>query len=241
VEAHGLNFITAFIAGLVSFASPCVLPLIPAYLCFITGSTLEDLRTGTNDGSRRHLLQHAFAFCLGFSLVFISAGLAIGSAGSALSADRVWLARIGGGVAVVLGLQMLGVFRWTPLMRERRLRLGHSEQRTFWASFLVGIGFAAGWSPCIGPILTGILLLAAREERIQAALLLSAYSLGLALPFMLTAGALGVSLAVIRRLGRYLRWLEIATGSALILVGIALASGGLTRFIGPVTRLIGLS
>jgi cytochrome c-type biogenesis protein len=226
--ASALNLATAFAGGLVSFASPCVLPLIPAYLSFITGSSLEELREGA-PAARAHLLAHAAAFCLGFSLVFISAGLAVGTIGNSLQGDRVWLARVGGAVSILLGLHMLGVFRWNALLADRRLSLGRNERRTLMASMLVGIGFAAGWSPCIGPVLAGILVMAANQATWQAAALLTAYSLGLALPFLLTALALGTALNLIRRLGRFVRVVELSAGAMLITVGAVLIMGGLTH------------
>lgn len=223
-----LTLTTALAAGLFSFASPCVLPLIPAYLSFLTGSSVEELRTGDRAGRARVVL-HAAVFCAGFSLVFIAAGLAAGSFASILRVDRVWLARGGGLVAIVLGLQMLGVLRLNVLLRDRRPRLGGGERRSFSASLLMGVGFAAGWSPCIGPILAGILLMAAGEQRLQAALLLGAYSLGLALPFMATALALGTALGLIRRFGKAVLAVEKIAGAALVLSGAVLLGGGLTQ------------
>lgn len=225
--APALTVITAFSAGLVSFISPCVLPLIPAYLSFLTGSSLQELRDDAVH-ARARVIAHACVFSLGFSVVFIAAGLVAGSIGDALGKDRLILARVGGILLVVFGLNMLGVLRVNALFADRRLRIA-SVRRSFVASFFIGIGFAAGWSPCIGPILAGILVLASTEATSDAALLLAAYSLGLAIPLILTAFCLSAALPLLERIRPALRTIEATAGAILVLGGIVLFTGSFAR------------
>ena len=215
-----LNVATAFSAGLVSFVSPCVLPLIPAYLSFLTGSSLQELREDS-EHARRRVVMHACMFALGFSSIFISAGLLAGSIGSALGHDRVVLARVGGVLIVLFGLNMIGVLRINMLFADKRLRIA-TVRRSFAASFCIGIGFAAGWSPCIGPILASILLLASTQATADAAILLTAYSLGLALPLLATAYGLSTALPLLARIRPALHAVEIVAGVVMILGGLVL-------------------
>jgi cytochrome c-type biogenesis protein len=214
----------AFLAGLVSFGSPCVLPLVPAYLSLLTGSSLEDLQAQETGTALRALaIRHALAFILGFTLVFVTLGLTASAIGGILNAHRMLIAQVGGVIVVVLGLQMMGMLRIPFLMRDTRVHV-QRERRTAWSSALVGIAFAAGWSPCIGPILAGILALASQQQNAQAALLLLAYSLGLAVPFLLTAVAIGAVLPVLNRIKRFLPAIEFAAGIFLIAAGLVLVN-----------------
>jgi cytochrome c-type biogenesis protein len=214
----------AFLAGLVSFVSPCVLPLVPAYLSLLTGSSLEELQANESGGALRALaIGHACAFILGFTLVFVALGLTASEIGGVLNAHRMLIAQIGGVIVVVLGLHMMGALRIPLLMRDTRVHL-QRERRSYWSSGLVGIAFAAGWSPCIGPILAGILALASQQQNAQAALLLLAYSLGLAVPFFLTAVAIGAVLPVLNRIKRFLPAIEFGAGVFLIAVGLVLVN-----------------
>jgi cytochrome c-type biogenesis protein len=214
----------AFLAGLVSFVSPCVLPLVPAYLSLLTGTSLEELHAGESRGEMRKLaLGHALAFVTGFTIVFVALGLTASAIGGLLNAHRVLIAQIGGCIVIVLGLQMMGALRIPFLMMDTRIHKAH-ERRSYWTSGLVGLAFAAGWSPCIGPILAGILAIASQQHNAEAALLLLAYSLGLAVPFLLTALAIGAVLPVLNRIKRYLRAIEVTAGVFLIAVGIVLVN-----------------
>jgi len=214
----------AFLAGLVSFVSPCVLPLVPAYLSLLTGSTLEELQGREGDARLRgRAVRHAVAFILGFTLVFVGLGLTASVLGAVLNAHRVLIEQIGGVIVVILGLQMMGMLRIPFFMRDTRLSV-QSEQRTYWTSGLVGIAFAAGWSPCIGPALAAILAIASQQHTAQAALLLSFYSLGLALPFFVTALAIGAVLPVLARIKRFLPAIEFCAGLFLIAVGLVLVN-----------------
>jgi cytochrome c-type biogenesis protein len=214
----------AFLAGLVSFVSPCVLPLVPAYLSLLTGSSLEELQAQESGGELRALaIGHAIAFIIGFTLVFVTLGLTASAIGGVLNAHRVLIAQLGGVVVVILGLQMTGMLRIPVLMRDTRIHHQH-ERRTYWTSGLVGIAFAAGWSPCIGPILAGILAIASQQHNAEAALLLLVYSLGLAVPFFLTAVAIGAVLPVLNRIKRFLPAIEFCAGVFMIAVGLVLVN-----------------
>ncbi|HTX56784.1 MAG TPA: cytochrome c biogenesis protein CcdA [Candidatus Acidoferrales bacterium] len=214
----------AFLAGLVSFVSPCVLPLVPAYLSLLTGTSLEELQAQESGSELRMLaIGHAIAFIVGFTVVFVALGLTASAIGNVLNAHRVLIAQIGGVIVVILGLQMMGALRIPLLMRDTRAHLQH-ERRTYWTSTLVGIAFAAGWSPCIGPILAGILAIASQQHNAEAALLLLVYSLGLAVPFLLTAVAIGAVLPVLNRLKRFLPAIEVCAGVFLVAVGLVLVN-----------------
>jgi cytochrome c-type biogenesis protein len=221
----------AFLAGLVSFVSPCVLPLVPAYLSLLTGESLEDLKAETASAARAQTLAHAVAFVVGFSIVFIALGLTASAIGGALNSNRTVISQIGGVLVVVLGLQMMGFIRIPFLMMDKRAHLLH-DRRTFWTSLVVGMAFAAGWSPCIGPILAAILALASQQHNAQAAVLLSFYSLGLALPFLLTAAAIGFVLPALAHLRRCLRAIEFAAGAFLIAVGFVLINNAFLNVAG---------
>jgi len=213
----------AFLAGLVSFVSPCVLPLVPAYLSLITGESVEDLAAETGASARLRTLGHAAAFVLGFSAIFIALGLSASAIGGVLDANRSLIAQIGGVLVVILGLQMMGMLQIPWLMMDARFHLRH-DRATFWTSGLVGMAFAAGWSPCIGPILAGILAIASQQHSTQAAVLLALYCLGLAVPFLAAAGAVGAVLPLLRRIRPALRAIEFGAGAFLIVVGLVLVN-----------------
>ncbi len=226
-----LNIATAFLAGLVSFVSPCVLPLIPAYLSFLTGSSLEELKAGQSAAQRTRVLLHALAFVGGFTIVFMLIGLSASAVGAAFNDYKDWIARIGGAVIIILGLNMIGLFKIPFLAMDKRLQV-RSANRSLVASFLVGLGFAAGWSPCIGPILSGIILLASQERIGPATFLLFVYSMGLAIPFLLTAAAITQALGILNRIKRYLNAIEIGAGAFLVATGLVLVTGSFVRVAG---------
>ena len=217
------SFALAFVAGLLSFLSPCVLPLIPSYVGFLTGLTLEELevRRGT-------ALLHALWFVAGFSLIFIALGATASALGVWLLRSQVWIGRIGGVVVILFGLYLLGVLRPGILMRERKVQLARKPLGYLGSAF-VGITFGAAWTPCIGPILGAILTLAAAQGSVgHGAFLLTAYSAGLALPFVLTALALDRFLAWFQRFRPYLAWAERIAGGLLILLGVLLLTDRFT-------------
>jgi cytochrome c-type biogenesis protein len=229
--APQLNLITAFSAGLLSFVSPCVLPLIPAYLSFMTGSSIEELREQPGTAAKLRVLAHSAAFIAGFTLVFVAFGRLAGALGEALAAERDVIARVGGVLVIVLGLNMIGLFRIPFLLADKRLAFP-SANRSYLASFLVGIGFAAGWSPCVGPILSAILLLAAQQKAGAATLLLLVYSAGLALPFFLMAALMSTALSIAGRIRRFLPAVEAGAGAFLIATGIVLVGNSFSRVAG---------
>jgi cytochrome c-type biogenesis protein len=213
----------AFLAGLVSFISPCVLPLVPAYLCLLTGESLEDLKAEATAAARAQTLAHALAFVSGFTIIFVALGLTASAVGGVLNDHRTLISQIGGVIVVILGLQMMGMIRIPFLMMDARAHVQH-DRRTFWTSLVVGMAFAAGWSPCIGPILAGILAIASQQHNGEAALLLFAYSVGLAVPFLATALAIGAILPLLNRIKRFLPAIEFAAGAFLIVVGLVLVN-----------------
>ncbi len=226
-EPAALGFAVAFIAGLLSFLSPCVLPLVPSYVGFITGMTLPEVT-----GRRRAVLIHTLLFVAGFSLVFVLLGASATALGRALNYYQVWLQRAGGVLIILFGLLCLGVFKVGLLTQERRL---HLERKPvgYLGSTLVGMAFAAGWTPCIGPVLGGILGLAATSSDVTRGMqLLAVYSAGLALPFLIAAVAVESFLDWFQRFRRFLPWVMRVSGVMLILVGVLLVTGEFTRLAG---------
>ena len=217
------SFAIAFVAGLLSFLSPCVLPLIPSYVGFLTGLTLEELevRRGT-------ALIHAGWFVAGFALVFVALGATASALGAVLLHSQVWIGRIGGVIVLLIGLYLVGVLRPAFLLRERKVQLAHKPVG-YLGSAVVGITFGAAWTPCIGPILGAILTLAAATSSIaQGTALLAAYSLGLAIPFLVTALALDRFLVWFQRFRPYIVWVDRIAGALLIVLGILLVSDRFT-------------
>lgn len=222
-----MEFITfaipAFIAGVLMFLAPCTLPLVPGYLSFISGVPLKELDvTGVPPHLRRRVLVNGFAFTLGFSIIFILLGVAAGFGGAQLLLYRDWLARIGGVFVVLFGLFMLHVINIPLLQRERRLRLPRlfKPGNPLNAGILGGT-FALGWSPCIGPVLGTVLLLASTSATAgQGALLLAIFSLGLALPFLAVAAATGAAMHLIARFRGALVAINAVGGAFLIVLGL---------------------
>jgi cytochrome c-type biogenesis protein len=213
----------AFTAGLLSFLSPCVLPLVPSYVTFITGLTVEDVSK-----SRRMALVHAFLFIAGFTIIFMLLGAGATTLGYVVKANRVWLARIGGALIIVFGLYLLGVLNIGAFARERRVHLA-DKPVGYLGSVLVGIAFGAGWSPCIGPILGAILTYTASEADLQRGMgLLFAYSMGLAVPFVAAAFAVDWFLKVFAKFRRYLGYVQKVAGVLLLIVGILMITNYFT-------------
>ena len=222
-----LGLVVAFAAGLLSFLSPCVLPLVPSYVGFLTGMTLDE-----TTARRRVALAHALLFVGGFSLVFVLLGASATALGGALRHYQVWLQRAGGVIIIAFGLVCLGVFKAGWLEQERRLQLQHKPVG-FLGSAIVGMAFAFGWTPCIGPVLGAILGLAATSADVsRGMLLLGVYSAGLAVPFLAAAFALEAFLDWFQRFRQYLPWVMRASGVLLVFVGLLLVSGEFTRLAG---------
>lgn len=218
------TILVAFLGGLLSFLSPCVLPLAPSYLGFITGFTLNEMAD-----RRRIAMVHATLFVLGFTLVFMLFGASATLLGRLLKHYDVWFQRIGGVLIILFGLYCLGWLKLPFLDQDARLHLDRKPVG-YLGSVLVGMAFAAGWTPCIGPILGAILGLAATEADLgKGMVLLGAYSLGLAVPFLLAAYAVETFLNWFQRFRRYLPWVQRVSGVLLVIVGILMATGQFTR------------
>lgn len=225
--------IAALMAGVLSFLSPCVLPLVPSYLSFVTGMTLDDLQEGHD---RRIVLLHSGLFVVGFSAVFMLLGASASFLGQFFRVYETWIARLGGVLIILLGLHLLGVFRITALMREKRVHLAEKPAGVV-GTLAVGAAFGAGWTPCIGPVLGAILTLAGTRETVWSGVgLLGVYSLGLAVPFLAAALALEWFLRAFSRFRRFIPIMEKTSGALLVVLGILLISGMLTVLSGYLTR-----
>ena len=219
----------ALIAGLVSFLSPCVLPLVPPYLVYLAGTSLERLAdAGTEPRVKRETVAAAALFVLGFATVFVSLGASASAVGSLIRAFSGTLAVIAGVAIILMGLHFLGVTRIALLMREKRVEV--SKPVGLWGAYVMGLAFAFGWTPCIGPILAAILAVAASEQTVaRGAGLLAVYSLGLGIPFIIAAFAIEPFAAFLARFRNYLHRVEQAMGALLVLTGIAFLTGTITQ------------
>lgn len=215
-----LGVAVAFGAGLFSFLSPCVLPLFPSYISFLTGMSVNDLTGDLTGAARRRVLLHALAFVVGFSLVFVGLGASFSAAGQFLLDYREWIRKVGGVLIVVFGLYLAGVLRWGLLGRTTRWHI-REKPAGYAGSLAVGVTFAIGWTPCVGPILGAILSLAGTAETVERGVgLLVAYSAGLGVPFLLSALALGSFLRLFRRYRSFIPIMERAAGALLVIVGV---------------------
>jgi cytochrome c-type biogenesis protein len=223
------TMLLAFFAGLGSFFSPCVLPLLPSYLGFIAGLPATALLEGADPARHwRRLLSSTMAFVLGFTVVFVAMGAAATAIGQILEAHLSILQKLAGLIVVILGLHMVGILRLTPLYRERRFRMAGRPMGLVGA-FLIGMAFAFGWTPCVGPILGSVLLLASTSESVgRGVTLLLAYSLGLGIPFLTVGLAAGSLLPLLRRISGGLRTVEVIAGLLLIVVGLLIFSNKLS-------------
>ncbi len=229
-----VGLVAAFLAGLGSFVTPCVLPLVPAYISYLTGRSLGFQQSSEEEnaaGARWHAFTHGVAFILGFSAVFISLGLATSALGQLLFNYRFYLARIGGLVVVLFGLHMTGLMRIPFLAYDIRYEADEVMERGgYLASFLLGVFFSAGWSPCVGPVLGAILTYSLQGGSAWVgAYLLTAYSLGLAVPFLLAALSVDWVTKILTKYGKVTHYVEIAMGVVLIILGVLLFMGSLAR------------
>lgn len=222
-DSATLGVVIAFTAGILSFLSPCVLPLVPSYVTFVTGLSLEDVSR-----SRRVALIHSLLFVGGFTAIFVALGAGATALGVLLGAYRDWIARVGGVLLIVFGLILLEVIRIPALARDRRIYLA-DKPVGYLGSVLVGVAFGAGWTPCIGPVLGGILSMASATASVgHGVALLFAYSAGLAIPFILASLAIERFLSLFVRMRSSLAWISRISGALLILVGALLVSGWFT-------------
>jgi cytochrome c-type biogenesis protein len=219
-----VTLLAAFAAGFLSFISPCVLPLIPGYISFISGMTLEEMQgtstTVSASASRQRVLVASLAFVMGFTVVFVIMGASATAIGKFVKEYAPIIAKIAGSLLIVFGLHMMGVFRIRLLENDTRIHTNRKPAGPLGA-FLVGTAFAFAWTPCIGPILGGILTMAASRESVGEGMqMLAAYSLGLGIPFMLTSVAINQFFAAAARIRKHYRMIEIVSGVLLIMVGL---------------------
>lgn len=220
LQAESVGLAVAFLAGVLSFLSPCVLPLVPSYVSFITGLSLDQL-----ERRRWTAVTHALLFILGFTLIFVALGATATGLGRLLNYNQRWLERVGGALIIAFGVYLLGGFHWMPLERERRVHI-QNKPLGYLGSVLVGLAFGAGWTPCIGPILGSILLYTSTRASLgQGILLLLTYSLGLAVPFLLAAVAVERFVEWFRRYRRLIPLTTRLAGALLVGVGLLVATG----------------
>lgn len=227
---ENVTLATAFLAGIISFISPCVLPIVPGYISFVSGVSLQELKSNLDidEEKRRRLLRqvglNSVFFVLGFSVVFVVMGASATYIGNWFAANRTVLARVAGVVIIIFGLHTMGLTPIKWLNYEKRFQT-QKKPVGFAGSFLIGLAFAFGWSPCIGPILAGVLALAATQDTVaQGVWLLVAYSLGLGVPFIATGLATNRFLDLFDRVKNHMRFIEITAGVLLVAVGILVAT-----------------
>lgn len=228
MDPANITFGLAMLAGLASFLSPCVLALVPAYVGYLGGRSVTS--AGVIVENRRQTFAHGVAFVLGFSVVFIILGVAASALGGLLFSAREWIARVGGAIVVLFGLHTLGVINIPFLDYDTRRQYAPRAGAGLPASALMGVFFSAGWAPCVGPVLGAVLTLAVNGGSVATgAVLLSAYSLGLAIPFLLAALGVGSVTNLMRRHSKLIRGISIVTGVLLVIIGLMLMTGTLER------------
>lgn len=227
--SQDISLVGAFLAGILSFLSPCVLPLVPSFLTYLTGLTFADLQAEhPTHLVRKRLIAHSLLFIGGFTLVFVLLGASATFLGSFLRENMAIMRKIGAILIMLFGLHVSGLLPINLLLGEKRVNI-HHKPAGYFGSLLVGITFAAGWTPCIGPILASILMVAAAESTVyRGIILLLAYSLGLGIPFFLSALAIHRFLTLFNRFKKYIRLFEIITGIFLIIVGLLIFFDRLT-------------
>jgi len=222
MQDQGITIFISFVAGILSFLSPCVLPLVPGYISLISGVSVDRLKEGAS--SRRAVILNSLAFNAGLSVIFLVLGTTAGLVGAAITSNP-WVRIIGGLVIIAFGLQLIGLLKISTLYKDTRF-FSDDKPRGVWGSALLGIAFAAGWTPCIGPILGGIIGLAATSGGWRSGLVLSAfYSAGLAVPFLLTGLGINQFLSFYKNFRKHLHKVEVVSGVILILVGVLVMSG----------------
>ncbi|MDO8602678.1 MAG: cytochrome c biogenesis protein CcdA [Candidatus Omnitrophota bacterium] len=237
VSGSEVSVLVAFSAGVLSFLSPCILPLFPSYIAYITGRSFDDIKSSrrSSDITRLTVINSLF-FILGFSIVFILMGVALSYFGSFLGIKRIWLERIGGVVIILFGLDIIGILKTRFLSHGKGIVLKR-KNFGYLGSLLVGVAFAFGWTPCVGPILASILIYASTLESLSKAVtLLLAYSMGLGLPFLIAGFAINKFLFLFAKFKNFMRFAPLVSGAFLIVMGIILFSGQFSRITGLLTR-----
>ncbi|MHB1275590.1 MAG: cytochrome c biogenesis CcdA family protein [Candidatus Humimicrobiaceae bacterium] len=227
-----VSLASAFIAGVLSFISPCILPLVPVYISFMTSkAALQNKKNKLSD--RLFIFLNSIFFVLGFSLIFIILGSTATFIGKILRDYSNIISRVGGGLLIIFGLNYMGIFKIPFLNFEKKFNIPQSAKYNYLGSFLIGIIFSFGWVPCIGMILSGILLLASRLDTLaQGIFLLLAYSLGLGIPFMLFSVFIGLFSKFFKKINKYMKIIPIISGIFLIILGIVFLTGSMTKLVG---------
>ena len=227
---ENVSIFTAFVAGLVSFLSPCVLPLVPGYISIISGFTLDQLKDQQKSGSlTRTVLLNSVMFIVGFSITFMTLGASATWLGELLRSKMRLLSEIAGLILIIFGLHLLGIFKINILYRDKRFH-NVEKPRGMIGALVVGLAFAFGWTPCIGPILAGILTIASTKQTVtEGVFLLGIYSMGLGIPFLLTSLGLNQFLSFYGRFKRHFRAVEVFSGALVITVGVLIMTNNLTR------------
>ncbi len=234
---ENVSIATAFIFGLISFISPCVLPIVPGYLSFISGVSFEEMQNAEQRSAvRKRIAKNSLFFILGFSAVFVALGASATAIGQFLHDQISIIGKIAGVIIIVFGLHMTGLFKIPFLNYEKRFQTS-GRRLGLLGAFLVGLAFAFGWTPCIGPILAGILAIASQQDTVgKGIVLLAVYSLGLGIPFFLTGLSVTAFYNIFNKFKRHLHKVEIAGGILLVLVGILIATNYLTLLSGYLSR-----
>lgn len=231
------NIPIAFVAGIISFLSPCVLPLVPGYISMLSGVSIDQLRVGRDAALVARIFRNSIAFVVGFTIVFLALGASATAVGHFLRTQRTVFNIVAGVVIIVFGLHLIGIIKIPFLYRDARIETG-APRRGLVGSFVIGFAFAFGWTPCIGPILAGILALAATRDTVfQGIFLLGIYSAGLAIPFLLTSLGLSQFLRFYGRFRRHLHAVEVGSGVLLVVIGAMVAFNKFTMLSGYLTFL----
>jgi cytochrome c-type biogenesis protein len=228
---ENVSILTAFMFGVISFVSPCVLPIVPGYLSFISGYSFDEMTTSDRSDLFKKVTVNSLLFVLGFSVIFVALGASATAMGQFLLQKLSLFSKIAGMIIIVFGLHMVGLFKIKFLNYEKRFHAG--KKIGLLGSFVAGLAFAFGWTPCIGPVLAAILAIAAQQDTIGKGItLLSVYSLGLGIPFLVTSLSINAFLRFFRKFSRYIRWVEITGGILLIVIGILIMTNNLTLLSG---------
>ncbi len=229
MESQSLGLFVAFSAGLLSFLSPCVLPLVPSYATFITGMSLDELQQAEERRARRTVMVHGLLFVSGFSAVFMALGASATFLGSLVNYASRGMEMVGGVLLILFGAYLMGILRLPGAGREWRMHLA-TKPAGYMGTFFVGVTFGAGWTPCIGPVLGGILTLAATRGTMgQGMGLLALYSAGLAIPFLLSTVLIERFMGAFARMRRWLAWINRINGLMLMLLGLMMLTGEFSR------------
>ncbi len=227
----------AFFGGIISFVSPCVLPLVPGYLSFMSGVSIDDIKGHEKKGIVKKVTMNTLFFVLGFTVVFVSFGATATAIGQFLGENKGIISKIAGVLVIIFGLHFMGIFKIKWLLYEKRFNT-QSQKASYLSSFLIGLAFSFGWTPCIGPILAGILSIASTQQTVsQGILLLAIYSAGLGLPFLVTGLAFNTFLSVSGKIKRHFKTVEVIGGVLLVIVGLLLVTDNFSLLSGYLAEL----